>query len=899
MLKPQQIHQSRFIRNLLPFPSQFIHGFSTLAFLPLHNSKINQTRKNVKLVFRPTPVKATLTNTTDKSVAVKATVVAKQTVTSFIKNIGIQQGLDEIQDLLGKTLLLELVAAHLDPKTGLEKKRIKGYAHRVSKDGSNVKYEAEFEFPADFGEIGAVVVENEHHKEIFIEDIVFDGVPNGTVSVNCNSWVHSKFDNPRNRVFFTNKSYLPSETPSGLRKLREDELLNLQGNGQGERKSSERIYDYDVYNDLGDIDTEPTKKRSILGGKDFPYPRRCRTGRPRCRTDPSYEKWEEGFYVPRDEAFSEVKQLTFSTNFIYSMLTAIIPSLEASILDPDMGFPNFNAIDELYTQGLNLPTLDKKELWKSVLPRLIKTVSDEAHSILRFETPETLDRDKFFWLRDEEFARQTLAGLNPLSIKLVTEWPLKSILDPETYGPAESAITTDLIQREINEVMTVHKAIDQKRLFILDYHDLFLPYAERVRDLKGRALYGSRTIFFLNPDETLKPIAIELTRPPMDGKPQWKEVYTPCLHSTGDWLWKLAKTQVLAHDSIYHQLVSHWLRTHACGEPYVIATNRCLSVMHPIYRLLHPHLRYTMEINALARESLVAADGPIEKIMTLGKYYLEVGSVFYDQHWRFDQQSLPADLISRGMAEEDPSVPQGLRLTIKDYPYASDGLLLWDALKQWVTEYVNHYYPNPSMVEADQELQAWWTEIRTVGHGDKKDEPWWPVLKTPKDLIEILMTIIWVATGQHAAVNFGQYTYAGYFPSRPSFTRAKMPNEDPTDNEWRRFLRKPEVALLECLPSQIQATRAMAVWDVISHHSPDEEYVGDKPEPSWVEDPVIRAAFERLHGKLKQVEGIIDERNGDCNLKNRNGAGITPYELLKPFSEPGVTGMGVPNSVSI
>lgn len=78
------------------------------------------------------------------------------------------------------------------------------------------------------------------------------------------------------------QSYLPSETPEGLRRLREEELVTLRGNGQGERKSFERIYDYDVYNDLGDPDSNPELQRPVLGGTQHPYPRRCRTGRPRC-----------------------------------------------------------------------------------------------------------------------------------------------------------------------------------------------------------------------------------------------------------------------------------------------------------------------------------------------------------------------------------------------------------------------------------------------------------------------------------------------------------------------------------------------------------------------------------------------------------------------------------------
>jgi lipoxygenase len=74
------------------------------------------------------------------------------------------------------------------------------------------------------------------------------------------------------------QSYLPSQTPSGIRRLREEELVLLRGNGQGQRKAGDRIYDYDVYNDIGNPDKKPELARPVLGGKEHPYPRRCRTG---------------------------------------------------------------------------------------------------------------------------------------------------------------------------------------------------------------------------------------------------------------------------------------------------------------------------------------------------------------------------------------------------------------------------------------------------------------------------------------------------------------------------------------------------------------------------------------------------------------------------------------------
>ncbi|TKY50041.1 Linoleate 13S-lipoxygenase 2-1 [Spatholobus suberectus] len=913
MLKDQHVHQSIINSAISPLSSSIHrkHTHSCLGnswFLGQRKLCFPSRQGEVRIGCVSLCVKSSMTRnsgiSSKKAQNVKAFVTVERSGGGLLTNL-VRDGIEGIGELVGKTLVLELLSNEHDSRTNLERKTIKGNAHKTEEKENEVHYEATFELPADFGKVGAVLVENEHHNEMFLKSIVFDGFHDGPVHLTCESWVQPKHDNPVKRVFFIDKSYLPSQTPSGLRRLREEELGRLRGNGEGERKSSDRIYDYDVYNDLGHPDSNLDLKRPVLGGsKQYPYPRRCRTGRKHSDSDPSSEKRSSNIYVPRDETFSDIKQSQFNMTTISSGLSAISESLDAILTDQNLGFRSFEDIDTLYKEGFQLPPLKDNGLkfLQRAIPRLIEAVND-SQNLLRFDTPETVKRDRFFWFSDEEFARETLAGVNPYSIRLVKEWPLRSKLESQIYGPPESAITREVIEPQIIGYGTIEEAIKEKKLYMLDYHDLFLLYVSKVREIKGTTLYGSRTLFFLTEQGTLKPLAIELTRPPMDGKPQWKQVFTPASHSishsTNLWLWRLAKAHVLAHDAGYHELVNHWLRTHGVMEPFVIATNRQLSTMHPIYKLLHPHLRYTMAINALAREVLINANGIIEKSFSPNKYSMEFSSIAYDQLWRFDLQALPNDLIDRGMAEVDPNAPHGLKLTIEDYPFASDGLLIWDAIKQWVTDFVNHYYPSPSFIESDHELQAWWREIRNVGHGDKSEEPWWPNLKTPKDLIDIITTTAWTASAHHAAVNFGQYTYGGYFPNRPNIIRTKMPIEDPSKEEWENFLNKPEQTLLESFPSQIQATIMMVVFNILSYHSPDEEYIGQYLNPSWAKNPTIKAAFERFNRRLKEIEGIIDSRNADSNLKNRNGVGVVPYEQMKPFSGPGITGKGIPYSVSI
>ena len=84
--------------------------------------------------------------------------------------------------------------------------------------------------------------------------------------------------------------------------------------------------------------------------------------------------------------------------------------------------------------------------------------------------------------------------------------------------------------------------------------------------------------------------------------------------------------------------------------------------------------------------------------------------------------------VCRGMAVKEPSAKHGLRLTIEDYPYAVDGLDVWAAIREWVEDYVKLYYMDDEEVVKDEEVQSWWLEVRTVGHGDHGNATWWPTM---------------------------------------------------------------------------------------------------------------------------------------------------------------------------
>ncbi|KAK4798209.1 hypothetical protein SAY86_030535 [Trapa natans] len=825
---------------------------------------------------------------------------------------------DRIHELLGRGVRMQLISSdRLDPanhtkgKLGKPAHLEKWITKITSLTAGETDFGITFDWDESMGIPGALLVRNHHHSQIFLKSVTLDYVPghDGPIMFVCNSWVYPTRRYKYDRVFFSNKTYLPHQTPVPLRPYRQQELINLRGNGSNQKlKEWDRVYDYAYYNDLGNPDRGPDYVRPVLGGsEEYPYPRRGKTGRKPSKTDPHSESrlnplLSLNIYVPRDERFSYIKYSDFLAYALKSV-GQVLTTEVWSFLDNE--FDTFKDVLSLYEGGIKLPDGPKVQKLKASIPwEMLKELArDDGERLLKFPTPDVIKVDKTAWRTDEEFAREMLAGVNPVVISSLLEFPPKSRLDPKEYGDQNSSIRAELIEMNMNG-LTIDQAIGCNRMFILDHHDVIMPYLRQINSTKTK-MYATRTILLLQDDGTLKPLAIELSLPHPQGDRHGavSKVFTPAEEGVQGTVWQLAKAYVSVNDSGYHQLISHWLNTHAVIEPFVIATNRQLSVLHPIYKLLHPHFRDTMNINALARQILINAGGVLENTVFPAKFAMEMSSVVY-KNWVFTEQTLPADLVKRGMAILDPSSPHGLRLVIEDYPYAVDGLEIWSAIETWVQDYCAFYYTTDEMVHEDSELQSWWTEIRNVGHGDKKKESWWPEMHTRAELTQTCTTIIWVASALHAAVNFGQYPYAGYLPNRPTLSRRFMP--EPGTAEYAELENDPDRAFLKTITPQLQTLLGVALIEILSRHSTDEFYLGQRDDDPhhWTSDHEPKEAFQRFGNRLVQIENRILEMNRDNRWKNRVGAVQVPYTLLYPNTSDysrvgGLTGKGIPNSVSI
>ena len=145
-----------------------------------------------------------------------------------------------------------------------------------------------------------------------------------------------------------------------------------------------------------------------------------------------------------------------------------------------------------------------------------------------------------------------------------------------------------------------------------------------------------------------------------------------------------------------------------------------------------------------------------------------------------------------------------------------DALLLWSALKTFVKDIITLYYKSDDDVTKDVELQAWIKDLHDNGlpvrEGDEDHEvP--SALQTRDQLIDLLTSVVFTCSCQHAAVNFGLLDVSGFIPFTPSVMRKPPPTK------------KNQTSLktiLDTLPSKSESLKQVALLYVLTRYAEDE-----------------------------------------------------------------------------
>ena len=352
---------------------------------------------------------------------------------------------------------------------------------------------------------------------------------------------------------------------------------------------------------------------------------------------------------------------------------------------------------------------------------------------------------------DEEFARQRLAGTNPMMLRRLDRMPDKF------------PVTDEVLHGLLPPGETIASAIEAGRLFWCDYRVL-----EGISVKRGRHLAVPMVLFYKPADARLRPVAIQLQQ---RGGPD-VPIFTPRDGADGNWLWTAVKAYVQSADAQVHEVVEHLVRAHMIVEVFEIAMHRALPKVHPIHKLLDPHMEYTMAVNNSARTKMLAPAGPIDRTMAIGALgaFQLIARAWWDE-WDFATLDPRIDIEDRGIGDRD---------VLDYYPWRDDAVRLWGIVERYVSAMVDHFYDSDAAVERDRDLQEFHHQMIDPQHGHIRDvrdvPPERDHLKLhgeksgfgdKRTLVSVLSRIIYIASGGHAAVNNGQYDAYAFIPNVP------------------------------------------------------------------------------------------------------------------------------------
>ncbi|MEO9131904.1 MAG: lipoxygenase family protein [Sphingomonas sp.] len=443
---------------------------------------------------------------------------------------------------------------------------------------------------------------------------------------------------------------------------------------------------------------------------------------------------------------------------------------------------------------------------------------------------------------DNAFARLRVAGPNAVLIKGIDALPANFPLTAAQYA---AVVPGD----------TLAAALADGRLYLNDYVELST-LVPGMWDGLQKYVYQPMALFAVPPGgAALIPVAIQCGQ-----DSSVNPIFMPSVVAAEQWGWEMAKLVVQVADGNFHELVAHLAHTHLVIEAFAVATRRNLAAVHPLWALLVPHFEGLLFINEQAAESLISAGGPIDHIfggtITSSQLTASAARLSFD----FYAKMLPDDLVTRGVA--DPSL-------LPDYPYRDDALLVWAAIKDWATQYVDIYYADDAAVTGDTELAAWAASL--MAEGAVKG---FTAITTRKQLALVCTMIMFTASAQHAAVNFPQKAIMTFAPAitGAGWTAAPTVQAGHDRQAWLDYMPP--------LPLALEQLDVLYLLGSVYYRPLGTYLSNDFPYPAWFRDPAIIGAdraLPRFQAALEEVEARILARNAER---------VAPYRFLQPSLIP-------------
>jgi arachidonate 15-lipoxygenase len=290
----------------------------------------------------------------------------------------------------------------------------------------------------------------------------------------------------------------------------------------------------------------------------------------------------------------------------------------------------------------------------------------------------------------------------------------------------------------------------------------------------------------------------------------------------------------------------------------LLAAVRNLAANHPVAVLLRRHFEGTFTINKLAVELLIQPGKAVEYLIGSDLKSTYPWLAKHRANHSFRDNYLPKKLASAG-TDRIGELPY--------HPYRDDGVLIWNAIYAWASDFVGGYYRSDVDVLTDHELQAWAAEVASADGGQVRDFGATPGQIADKhDLVEILTMVIWTAGPQHAAVNFAQKDHMAFLPANPLAGYTEEPRgKEHTEADW-----------LANLPPLDVAVQQFCVMNFLGsiHHT----VLGDYEED--FKNTPVSGALGRFTDNLTSIEDEIIARN------HRRPE---PYHYLQPSLIPNST----------